>query len=104
MFPPSAKSFHPFLQEPTCVLYEATMAFDGSWIIVTKLRKSSDSAPASYAAREKLRPLGCIQDLEKLLTGGYLLGDHASCSDHGEASIVELLGLHFLELLGICGL
>merc|ERR1719174_3370421 len=42
--------------------------------------------------------------LEELLASCYLLGNHASHCNHGEAAIVELFGLHCLELLRILGL
>merc|ERR1719263_723424 len=36
--------------------------------------------------------------LEELVAGGELLAHHAGDRDHGEAAVVELLGLHLLEL------
>merc|ERR1719240_771750 len=42
--------------------------------------------------------------LEELLASRHLLRDHAGGGNHGEAAVVELLGLHFLELLRILGL
>merc|ERR1719359_1607519 len=41
---------------------------------------------------------------KELLASHQLLCDHAGGGDHGEAAVVELLGLHFLELLRILGL
>jgi len=42
--------------------------------------------------------------LKEFLASRILLRDHAGSSDHGEAAVVELLGLHLFELLGILGL
>merc|ERR1719240_1925708 len=42
--------------------------------------------------------------LEELLASRQLLRDHAGGGNHGEAAVVELLGLHLLELLRISGL
>ena len=40
----------------------------------------------------------CASVLEELVAGGELLAHHAGDRDHGEAAVVELLGLHVLEL------
>ena len=39
-----------------------------------------------------------VHNLEELGAGGELLANHASHRDHREAAVVELLGLHLLEL------
>merc|ERR1740129_2004047 len=39
--------------------------------------------------------------LEELLATSNLLSDHAGSGDHGEATVVELFGLHLIQLLRI---
>jgi len=43
-------------------------------------------------------------NLKDFVASRHLLSDHTSCSNHGEAAIVELLCLHRLQLLRILGL
>eukprot|EP00964_Phaeocystis_antarctica_P127081 scaffold90743_cov63-Phaeocystis_antarctica.AAC.2 len=43
-------------------------------------------------------------NLEELVAGHQLLHDHAGHGDHGEAAVVDLLGLHRLEARGVLGL
>ena len=45
-----------------------------------------------------------LAHLEELGAGDQLLDDHAGHGDHGEAPVVDLLGLHGLEARRVLGL
>merc|ERR1711937_839155 len=59
--------------------------------------KTAQKAPTETAKGTVISP----SHLKELLTCGQLLSDHAGGGDHGKTSVVELLGLHILQLLRI---
>merc|ERR1719160_645576 len=67
---------------------------------------------ASYLRVHKMQMTKTLQERahssktvgEELLASRQLLSDHAGSCYHSKAAVVELLGLHLLELFGICGL
>ena len=58
----------------------------------------------SSQTRKRARYARSICLAEELLAVRQLLSDHADDADHREAAVVDLLGLHLLELGGAGGL
>merc|ERR1719453_1608756 len=68
---------------------------------ITFYRRPELMAAWRYAHMRLARIGRC---LEELAAADELLDHHAGDADHGEAAVVQLLGLHLGELLGVGGL
>merc|ERR1719258_774924 len=70
-------------------------------LLVFCLRRKNSRHLLRVSLAVKLRLLSTDREREKLLPRLQLLHNHASCRDHGEPSVLQLLRLHRLQLLRI---